>query len=136
MGIYASHKEGKRWWVLLFCAIVAAFSIVDLAHCGSGYLCIFMNVIVLLGLFYGMVGAWRMQSRPLGYFMILCTFFILFEAGFVIYALIKNYGAHTLLWKFLVIGLLMITLAFARDLKGASGGEPLLGDTYGAVPSI
>jgi hypothetical protein len=47
---------------------------------------------------------------------------------------VKNYGARSLLWNFVLVGVLLITIAFARDLRGASGTSAILGDGYGVIP--
>jgi len=105
--------------VIFFCVVIGVFAAVDLTECGGNYACFFINIMILVGCVFGCAGAWRMDSKLLGWFILLCLVYVAFEIGFIIWAFVKNYGARHLLWNFLLIAVLLITIGFARDLRGS-----------------
>lgn len=51
---------------------------------------------------------------------------IVLEIIFIIIALVGDYAARDILWNFVVLGLLCITLAFATDLRRVVHGSTVI----------
>lgn len=120
--------------------------------------------MIVVGAVFGAVGAWKMDSRllgwvsahadeklclrgllqlhleltpvlclPLSQFILLCALYLAFEIGYIVWAVVKNYGARHVLWNIVMCAVLFITMLFARDLRGACGSGAVLGDSYGSI---
>ena len=121
-------SEGKRIWVIIAAIILLAFAIVAVAHCSNGYntMCLVVNILTIVGCVFGIVGALRLHAGMLNIFAISLVVLIVLEIIFIILAIVNDYSARDILWNFVVLGLLVITLAFTHDLRRAVGGTLVL----------
>lgn len=62
----------------------------------------------------------------LNLFMISLVLLIVLEVIYIIVAFVNDYSASDILWQFVVLGLLVITLAFTADLRNAVVGTTVL----------
>lgn len=121
-------STGKRVWVLLAAVVLLAFAIVAVAHCSSGYntFCLVVNILTIIGCVLGIVGALRLHAGMLNMFCVTLVLLIVLEIIYIILAFVNDYSARDVLWGFIVLGLLAITLAFSVDLRNAVAGTMVL----------
>jgi hypothetical protein len=75
---------------------------------------------------FGIIGAFRLHAGWLNIFCISLVVLIVLEIIFIILAFVNHYSASSILWDFVVLGLLVITFCFAADLRNAVAGTTIL----------
>jgi uncharacterized membrane protein HdeD (DUF308 family) len=120
--------EGKRVWVIIAAIILLAFAIVAVSQCSGKYdaFCYVINIITIVGCIFGIIGAFRLHAGWLNIFCVTLMVLIVLEIIFIIIALVGDYAARDILWNFVVLGLLCITLAFATDLRRVVHGSTVI----------
>ena len=68
----------------------------------------------------------RLHGGWLNIFCVTLMVLIVLEIIFIIIALVGDYAARDILWNFVVLGLLCITLAFATDLRRVVHGSTVI----------
>lgn len=119
----------KRVWVIIAAVILLAFAIVAISQCHNGYntFCLVVNVITIVGAILGIIGALRLHAGMLNVFCVSLVLLIILEIIFIILAFTDGgVSGRDILWDFIVLGLLTITLFFAADLRNALTGAVIL----------
>lgn len=108
--------------------ILLAFAIVAVSQCSKGYntLCLVVNILTIVGCIFGIVGAFRLHAGQLNIFAIILVVLVVLEIIFIILAIVNDHSASSILWNFVVLALLVITLAFTVDLRNAVSGTFML----------
>jgi len=127
MGLH--HKnEARRVWVIVAGIVLLAFAIVAISQCSDTYhaFCLVVNILTLIGAIFGIAGAVRLHAGWLNIFCVMLLVLIVLEIIFIIVALVNDYSARSILWDFVVLGLLVISLACAARLRDSVAGHTVL----------
>jgi len=119
------NAEVKRVWVIIAAIILLAFACIAVSQCdqSNNTFCLIVNILTIVGCVLGIVGAARLHPGMLNIFCITLLLLVILEVVFIIIAFVNNgVTASQVLWDFIVLGLLAITLAFAGDLRNAVSG--------------
>jgi len=121
----------KRILVLLLAIALLIVSIVKVILCAPDIFCILINIVIAIGAFGGIVGAWRMDQRHLLWFFWTLCLLIVLEVVFIMYNWL-HYHDHDVAWHnttydFVTLAILVIGLICTYDLRLMGGAAPGMG---------
>ena len=142
----AISLEVKRIVVLVISGaliIISAIGIWNSLVLGD-ILGLILNILVIIGSVGGVIGAWRMDQRHLGWFFWTLALLICVEIAFVMYHFIHKVGDHYsafnyTTYNFVTLAILILGIICTYDLRRAMGVDslhsaaPLLGNPGGIV---
>jgi len=130
----------KRILVLLLAVAMFIVAILQMVMCAPNIFCIIINILLAIGAFGGIVGAWRMDQRHLLWFFWTLCVLIVIEIAYIIFNFLhyhddRDYAWHETTYNFVTLAILVIGLICTYDLRRAGGGggygigagAPLLG---------
>jgi len=134
----AISLEIKRIVVLVISAALLIISAVDLFY-GYNYLfTIIVDICVIIGAVGGLIGAWRLDQRHLGWFFWTLALLIVLQVAFILYHFLHHDDHETAIgytrFNFVTLAILILGIICTYDLRRALGVDslhtsaPLLGN--------
>jgi len=95
----------------------------------SDLLDLVLSILVIVGGFYGFIGAWYMHPGHLGFFLITLLILSVLQIVFIVYTLLHHNGwLSNLVWNCLTLALLLVGAGFTADLRRAIVGYDSITD--------
>ena len=134
----AVSVEVKRIVVLVLSAALLFVSVASIINDAQDLMSLILNILVIVGSVGGLIGAWRMDVRHLGWFFWTLALLIVLQVAFILFHFLHHddrYTAwHFTTYNFVTLAILVLGIVCTYDLRRALGVDslhteaPLLGN--------
>jgi hypothetical protein len=119
----------KRLFVLILSIILTVQSILAINDCHQDTVCLVLSALIIAGSIFGVIGAWNVNQKLLGYFLLVLTGLIAFQVIWIIMKIVHNVDVHTLINDIARLIILILGAVATANLRGHR-------DVYSAIPDI
>jgi len=128
----AVSVEVKRIVVLVLSAALLFVSAASIFNLYQDLLTLILNILVIIGSIGGLIGAWRMDVRHLGWFFWTLALLIVLQVAYILFHYLHHddhYDAiHYTSYSFVTLAVLILGAICTYDLRRALGVDSLRGD--------
>ena len=128
----AVSVEVKRIVVLVLSAALLFVSVASIINDAQDLISLILNILVIVGSVGGLIGAWRMDVRHLGWFFWTLALLIVLQVAFILFHFLHRDDQYTALhyttYNFVTLAILVLGCICTYDLRRALGVDSLHGE--------